>query len=52
MQQFIKRWAEGMGYRATIEKPLDNGCSVDVALEKENVSIACEISVTTTSAHE
>lgn len=52
LQQFIKRWAEGMGYRATIEKPLADGASVDVALEKDARSIACEISVSTTPAHE
>lgn len=48
LQQLIKRWAEGLGYRATIEKPiLDGSGSVDVALEKEERSIACEISITT-----
>lgn len=52
LQNFTKRWAEGMGYRATIEKPLGDGCSVDVALEKEQCSIACEISVSTSSSHE
>lgn len=52
LQQFIKRWAEGMGYRATIEKTLDGGASVDVALEKGDVSIACEIAVSTSPEHE
>ncbi|MEK7795673.1 MAG: type IV secretion system DNA-binding domain-containing protein [Candidatus Hydrogenedentota bacterium] len=52
LQNLIKRWAEGMGYRATIEKPLGDGASADVALEKGDVSIACEIAVTTTPSHE
>jgi len=52
LQQLIKRWSEGMGYKATIEKQLDNGGSVDIALEKGPVSIACEITVTTTPEHE
>ncbi|GMV90898.1 MAG: hypothetical protein AMXMBFR82_06760 [Candidatus Hydrogenedentota bacterium] len=52
VQQLIKRWAEGLGYRATIEKPLENGGSVDVLLEKDGATIACEISVTTMPEHE
>jgi len=53
LQQFIKRWGEGMGYRATIEKPIGNGIgSVDVALEKDARSIACEITVSTSVEHE
>ena len=53
LQQLIKNWAQGMGYRATIEKQLEGGAgSVDVALEKEAVSIACEITVTTAPSHE
>lgn len=53
LQDLIKRWAEGKGYRTAIEKPiLDGRGSVDVALEKDGRSIACEISVTTTVEHE
>jgi hypothetical protein len=48
IQQLIKKWSEGMGYKATIEKPIQNGSGqVDIVLEKDNRSIACEISVTT-----
>ena len=48
LQRLIKQWAEGMGWRATIEKPiLDGAGCVDVLLEKDNRSIACEIGVTT-----
>lgn len=53
LQQLIKRWAETNGYRATIEKQILDGLgSVDVALEKGERSIACEISVSTTPEHE
>lgn len=52
VQHLIKQWAEGMGYLATIEKPIPGG-SIDVLLEKEGVpAIACEISVTTDNEHE
>ena len=45
--------AEDKGYLATIEKQVLAGQgSVDVALEREGKSIACEISVTTTVEHE
>jgi hypothetical protein len=52
LQQHIKKWAEGFDYKATIEKQLEGGGSVDIVLEKEGVSIACEITVTTTPEHE
>lgn len=48
LQQLIKRWAESRGYRITIEKAILDGLgSVDVALEKGERLVACEISVTT-----
>jgi len=54
LQQLIKRWAEGRGYRVTLEKPVLDGLGiVDVALEKDGRQpIACEISVTTNAEHE
>ncbi len=53
LQQLIKQWAEGMGYRTIIEKPiLDGSGSVDVALEKGEKTIACEVSVTSTADQE
>jgi hypothetical protein len=53
LQELVKRWASGKGYKTTIEKQILDGLgSVDVALEKEGVSIACEITVTTTVEHE
>jgi hypothetical protein len=53
LQQLVKRWGEDKGYRATIEKPILGGVgSVDVALERDGIRIACEISVTTSVDHE
>lgn len=53
LQQLIKRWAEPRGFTATIEKAILDGLgSVDVALEKGNHAIACEVSVTTDPQHE
>jgi len=48
LQCLIKQHANGLGYLASIEKPILNGRgNVDIALEKEGLSIACQISVTT-----
>jgi hypothetical protein len=48
LQQSIKQWGDGMGYRSTIEKGVLGGAgSIDVALEKQGVAIACQVSVTT-----
>jgi len=53
IQNLIKKWVEGIGYKATIEKPIQgNKGQVDIALEKENISIACEITITTNIDHE
>ncbi|HEY4360350.1 MAG TPA: type IV secretion system DNA-binding domain-containing protein [Bryobacteraceae bacterium] len=53
LQQLIKRWAEARGYAVTIEKSILDGLgSIDVALEKGNRSVACEVSVTTDPQHE
>jgi len=53
IQHRIKAIAEELGYRATEEKSvLENRGSVDLALEKANRSIACEITITTTTDHE
>lgn len=53
LQTFIKQWAEGMGWRTTIEAPVPGGSgSVDVLLSKGGATVACEISVTTSIEHE
>ncbi len=53
LQELVKRWGEGHGYRAIIEKQILDGLgSVDVALEREGFSFACEISVASTAEQE
>jgi hypothetical protein len=53
LQDLIKRCAQDKGYKAEIEKAvLDGTGSVDVALEKNSQTIACEISITTTPEQE
>ncbi len=53
LQRLIKRWAESKGWRAMIEQQILDGLgSVDVALEKGDCRLACEISVTTSPDHE
>ncbi len=52
LQQMIKLWAQGMGYRAIIEEHLSAGGQIDVALKKAQRTIACEISITTPNANE
>jgi hypothetical protein len=47
LQQLIKQWAQGMGYRATTEHAIPGTHEhVDVGLEKPGRRIACEISMT------
>ena len=53
LQKKVKDTAESHGFKATIEKRINNGAGhIDVALEKDNLKIACEISVTTSVDHE
>ena len=52
LQQFVKQLGEQRGFKSTIEKPTEDGGRVDVALRQGDVSIACEISVTTNAKHE
>lgn len=53
IQQFTKRLAEELGFRVVIEEPvLDGAGQVDVALYRDDLKIACEISVTTGSDQE
>jgi len=51
VQHLIKGLAEERGFRAVIEEPIEGG-QVDVALHREGMSVACEISVTSTAAYE
>ena len=53
LQNAIKAQAEALGFRATLEQSVLGGKgSVDVALEKPGLRIACEISITTRVEHE
>lgn len=51
VQQLIKGLAEDRGWRVVIEEPVAGG-QVDVALHRDGVSVACEISVTSTPSYE
>ncbi len=53
LQHLLKRIAEEKGFRATIEEHiLESGGSVDLGLAKENLRIACEISLASTPDQE
>lgn len=53
LQELIRRWGEANGWRASVEKSILDGLgSVDVALERDGQSVACEICVTSTVAYE
>lgn len=53
LQQLLKRFGEARGYKTTIEQSiLDGAGSVDVALEKEGLRVACEVSVGNDLAYE
>ena len=51
IQQLIKQTAQERGYMASIEYQIEGG-SIDVALEREGMRIACEVSITTKPEHE
>lgn len=51
LQHLIKRLAEERGFRAIIEEAAGDG-RADVALIKEGLRIACEVSITTDPDHE
>ncbi len=49
LQHLIKQLAEERGFRATIEETiLDGAGRVDVSLVRDNIRVACQVSVTTT----
>lgn len=51
VQHLVKGLAEERGFRAVIEEPVEGG-QIDVALYRDDLSIACEISVTSTPQYE
>jgi hypothetical protein len=53
LQSIIKRIGESNGFVATLEKQVFGGIGkVDVALENEEITIACEVAVTNTVEYE
>jgi hypothetical protein len=52
IQKRIKEAAHAVGFLCNIETQLPGLQSIDVALEKDDQKIACEISITTTVDHE
>lgn len=51
VQHLVKGLAEERGFRAVIEEAVGGG-QIDVALYRDDLSIACEISVTSTAQYE
>lgn len=53
VQDLVRRLGEERGFTVTIEKRIFDGHGhVDVALEREDLSIGCEISISTRASHE
>jgi len=53
LQELIKRWGEEKGFRAVVEEQIAGGKeSVDIALYRGDLTIACEITVTTPLEYE
>lgn len=53
IQEYIKKVAEARNFKAVLEEPINNGAGkVDVSLHRDDLKIACEISVTNTIEYE
>lgn len=53
LQSLVKEMGQQQGFRATLEAPLKDGSGqIDVLLERDELTIAVEISVTTPTEHE
>ncbi len=53
LQQLVRKLAEDRGYTVSVERPvLDGHGHIDVHLQRGDMSIGCEISVTTGAEHE
>lgn len=52
LQQLIKQRTQEMGYKVTIEGQVLGTRAADLALEKNGISIACELCITTGFVHE
>jgi hypothetical protein len=51
VQHLVKSLAEERGFRAVVEEAVEGG-QVDVGLHRDDLTIACEISVTSTAGYE
>jgi hypothetical protein len=51
LQELLKRTGESFGFKSIIEEPIDGG-RVDVGMRRDNLQVACEVSVTTSVEHE
>lgn len=53
IQEYIKEVAEARNFKAVIEQPVNDGSGmVDVSLRRDDLKIACEVSVTNTPEYE
>ena len=52
LQSEVKKLGQEYGFRSSIEKQIDYEKRIDVSLEREDINIACEISVTNTAKYE
>jgi hypothetical protein len=52
LQNYIKKTAEGLGYKSVLEVPTNDGGRIDVVLTYESLKIAVEISVTNSVSYE
>ena len=52
LQNYIKKTAEGLGFKSVLEVPTSDGGRIDVVLTYESVKIAIEISVTNSVSYE
>ncbi len=53
IQEYIKKVAEARNFKAVLEEPINSGTGkVDVSLHRDDLKIACEISVTNTIEYE
>lgn len=51
LQEFLKKIAEEKGWHSVVEKTVENG-KIDLFLQKGNLIVGCEISVSTSPQHE
>lgn len=52
MQEFVKKMAEQRGFKVQLEAPVAKGGRIDILLTRNDLTIACELSVTNTVEYE